>query len=100
MWNIQHMPFKVKGPHCYNDFFGRVKRNLNYYRPHSLVKQGDNALGSIRLSVCPSPLCRVQQRAKKSHYQTMVFVCVSNNRSDANNRADAVDQLLIVHTDF
>ena len=24
MWNIQHMPFKVAGPHYYNDFFGRV----------------------------------------------------------------------------
>ena len=24
MWNIQRMPFKVAGPHYYNDFFGRV----------------------------------------------------------------------------
>ncbi len=34
-------------------------------------------------------LCRVRQRAKKSHYQSKVFVCVSNSR------ADAVDRLLI-----
>ncbi len=34
---------------------------------------------------------RVQQRAKKSHYQSRVFVCVSNNR------ADVVDRLLIIH---
>ncbi len=38
-------------------------------------------------------LCRVQQRAKKSHYQSKVFVCVSNNR------ADAVDWLLILNAD-
>ncbi len=24
MWNIQRMPFKVAGPHYYNDFFGKV----------------------------------------------------------------------------
>ena len=69
----------------------------------ALGKQGDNALGSVRLSVRPSVyalgnvhpsvrpsvrpsvclsvrpsvtarLCRVQQRAKKSHYQSEVFV--------------------------
>ncbi len=34
-------------------------------------------------------LCLVRQRAKKSHYQFEVFVCVSNSR------ADAVDRLLI-----
>ena len=35
-------------------------------------------------------LFRVQQRAKKSHYQSRVFVCVSSDR------ADAVDRLLII----
>ena len=46
---------------------------------------------SVRLSVCPSSrLCRVQQRAKKSHYQSKVFVCVSSNL------ADVVDWLLIM----
>ncbi len=46
---------------------------------------------SVRLSVCPSSrLCRVQQRAKKSHYQSKVFVCVRNNH------VDAVNGLLIV----
>ena len=67
------------------------------YRPRSLAKQGDNALGSVRLSVrpsvCPSVCLSVcaltQKRAKKSHYQSMEFVCVSNNH------ADAVDRLLI-----
>ncbi len=54
---------------------------------------------SVHLSVHPpvrlSPLSRLncltwcaavdikEQRAKKSHYQSMVFVCVSNNRVDA-----------------
>ncbi len=37
-------------------------------------------------SVCPSV---GQQRAKKSHYQSKVFVCVSSNH------ADAFDRLLI-----
>ncbi len=57
---------------------------------------------SVRPFVCPSSpvwtiwplilgarLCRVQQGAKKSHYQSKMFVCVSNNR------ADTVDRLLI-----
>ena len=71
-----------------------------------LAKQGDNVYGSIRPSVHPSvcaltaeqfdplgaQLCRVQQRAKKNHYQCRVFVCVSNNR------ADAVDRLFIIHS--
>ena len=35
-------------------------------------------------------LCRVHKRAEKSHYQSEVFVCVSNNC------AEAVDQLLII----
>ncbi len=58
----------------------------------ALAKQGDNVLGSVRLSVRLSVcawICRVQQRAKKGHYQSEEFVCV------LNNRADAVDQLLI-----
>ncbi len=60
----------------------------------STAKLGDNALGSIRLSVRPSVRlsvlsCWVQHRAKKSHYQSMVFGCVSNSH------ADAVDRLLI-----
>ena len=39
-------------------------------------------------------LCRVRQRAKRSTYQSKVFVCVSNSR------ADAVDRLLIVKMDL
>ncbi len=54
-------------------------------------------VASVRLSVCPSvrlrshgwTICRVQQRVKRSHYQSVEFVCVSNSR------ADAVDWLLI-----
>ncbi len=60
------------------------------YRPRS---EGDNVLGSVRPSVCLSvrslPLSwlnRVQQRAKRGHYQSEVFVCVLNNRADAVDR--------------
>ncbi len=60
----------------------------------ALAKQGDNVLGSVRPSVCMSVRLsvsvRVQQRAKKGHYQSEEFVCVSNNR------ADAVDRLLMI----
>ncbi len=66
-------------------------------------------VASVRLSVRPlsvsaltpepfdllgAQLCRVRQRAKKSHYQSKVFVCVSNSR------ADAVDRLLILLSYF
>ena len=61
------------------------EQNLCYYRPRS---EGDNVLGSVRPSDL-SRLNRVQQRAKKSHYQSTEFVCVSNCR------ADVVDRFLI-----
>ncbi len=72
----------------------------HFYQPRS---EGDNRIGSVCPSVCTqifgaqrlilgARLCRVQQRAKKSHNQSEDFVCVSNNR------ADAVDQLLIGNT--
>ncbi len=44
---------------------------------------------SVRQSILGARLCRVQQRAKKSDYQSAEFVCVSNCR------ADAADRLLI-----
>ena len=53
-------------------------------------------VASVCPSVCPSVrpsvsaltawLCRVQQRAKKSYYQSMMFVCVSSSLADAVNR--------------
>ncbi len=52
-------------------------------------------VASVRLSVRPSihpsvnALMPEQKRARKSHNQSEVFVCVSNNG------ADAVDRLLI-----
>ena len=56
----------------------------DFYRPQS---KGDNVLGNVRPSV---RLSVGQQRARKSHYQSRVFVCVSSNRTDA------VDWLLIL----
>ncbi len=57
-------------------------------------------VASVHLSVCQiygvqrsmlgAQLCRVQKRAKKINYQSKEFVHVSNNR------ADAVDELLIL----
>ena len=53
------------------------------YRPRGLAQQGDNALGSVRLLrlsvrvfVSALPSEPFDQRAKKSHYQSKVFVCV------------------------
>ncbi len=50
-----------------------------------IAKRGDNRIGSVRLSVCMfvclsilgAWLCRVQQRAKRSHYQSKVIFCAS-----------------------
>ena len=40
------------------------------------LKQGDNALGSVCLSVRPS-VCLVEStNSNKDHYQSMVFVCL------------------------
>ncbi len=76
-WTFGNREWKMRKCHC-------------NYRPRS---EGDNVLGSVRPSVRPltaEPFdLRVVQRAKRSHYQSEVFVCVSNNH------ADAVDQLLI-----
>ena len=87
-------------------------RHTSNYRPRSLAKQGDNALGSVCPSVHASALSLLNRlnydldfvqrriitlkfktkmkRAEKSHYKSEVFVCVSTNR------ADAVDRLLIM----
>ena len=56
----------------------------------ALAKQGNNALGSVRLSV------RQRSHAGMSnnhHYQSKVIVC--NQCAFADNHADAVDRLLI-----
>ncbi len=52
-----------------------------FHRSHSLAKQGDNTLGSVRLSVRPS---EDTLTAKKS--QSKVFVCVFNNLMVAVDR--------------
>ncbi len=52
-------------------------------------KQRDNVFGSVCLPVCLSVHLQTLSRLK-SHYQSKVFVCVSINR------ADVVDQLLIL----
>ncbi len=54
-----------------------------------MMVKGQGQISGTQQSILHSQLCQVQHRAKKSHYQSMVFVCVSNNR------ADVVDRLLI-----
>ena len=51
--------------------------------------KGQSQISGAQRSILGARLCRVQQRARKSNYQSKVFVCVSSNR------ADAVDRLLI-----
>ncbi len=67
-------------------FMDREAREIMYLVPSVRL----SLRPSIRPSVCR--LCRVRQRAKKSHYQAKVFVCV------LNSRADAVDRLLMANT--
>ncbi len=55
----------------------------------TLKVKGQSQISGVQRSILGARLCRVQQRAKKSHYQSYVFVCVSSNR------VDAVDRLLI-----
>ncbi len=45
-----------------------------YHRPRS---EGDNALGSVRLSVCLSVCPSVSTLMAKPFYQSEAFVCVS-----------------------
>ncbi len=56
---------------------------------HSLAKQGDNALGSVRPSVCLFALSSKEQ-LDKSHYQSCLSVCLQPVVY-ADNHADAVD---------
>ncbi len=50
---------------------------------------GQGQISDAQRSILGARLCHVQHRAKKTHYQSKVFVCVSNNH------ADVVDRLLI-----
>ncbi len=54
----------------------------------------------VCLSVCPSsPAWTVKFGAKGGHYLSEGFVCLSViSRACADNRADAVDRLLILET--
>ena len=54
-----------------------------------LKVKGQSQTSGAQPSILGARLCRMQQRAKKGHYQSQVFVCVSSYR------ADAVDRLLI-----
>ena len=65
----------------------------------STAKQGDNALSSVRPSICPCVDLFVCALPLGSHYQSKVIdrLCVCNQSACAVNRAEAVDRLLMVH---
>ncbi len=52
LWRIVHHFL------CYTPRFTSIFET-NLHRPRSLAKQGDNALGSVRPSACPSSLSRL-----------------------------------------
>ncbi len=60
-----------------------VTKDTSIYRPRSLAKQGDNALGCVRASICLSlcVLCpfilKFKFEEKNDHYQSEELVCVS-----------------------
>ncbi len=66
--------------------------NSDYWL-RSLAKQGDNALGSVCLSVRPSIRQRKEQQPPLPVQGDCL--CVDNQGPYADNHADAVDQLLI-----
>ncbi len=84
-----------------------VINQSHFYRP---LSEGDNVLGSVHLSVRPS-VCMSElsclylvasvrlsvNERNNPHYQSKMFVCVitDNQWEYADNRADAVDRLLI-----
>ncbi len=57
------------------------------------MKLGDNVLGSVHLSVRQPMLLQLNHLTYNPHHQSKVFVC--NQWAFADNRADAVNWLLI-----
>ncbi len=51
---------------------------------HPSVRQPQ--ISGAQQSILRAWLFRVQQGAEKSHYQSMVFVCVWDNHTDADDR--------------
>ncbi len=82
-------------------------RSVIFIASEALAKQGDNALGGVRLSVCPF-VCLGLLRAHYTPLQRYWTILGSNRAFNmlggrtqtillyyANNLADAVDRLLI-----
>ena len=61
------------------------------YQPRSLAKQGESALGSVRLTVC---VCVCLYESQLSAVKG-VFLCVCNQGAYPDNSAVAVDQPLV-----
>ena len=69
---------------------GEPATSQHYYRPRS---EGDNVLGSVRLSVCPSVGPHTAEDNKSPGVCQGVCLCVCNQWAYADNCADAVDRL-------
>ena len=83
----------------HGDCFPHCNSKNNFYRTRSLVKQGDDGLGSVRPSVCQSTITqnRLRVQIPRSKEQRRVIIsqgCLSVFRITI--RADAVDLLLII----
>ncbi len=69
-------------PNAYTNSFEQITKELVYAL--GTGSEGDNVLGSVRPSVCPSvrlsvwmSVCALTAKSNNSHYQSKVFVCVS-----------------------
>ncbi len=69
-----------------------------YYRPCSLAKQGDNALGSIHLSV--SALTEKGNMFRKHLPLQGISLCVCSKGAFVDNHADVVDWFLITQVKY
>ncbi len=75
-----------------------ILRPTHIYRPCSLAKQGDNALGSVRPSVRPSALSHLNRLIKTFKHSHHDFISLyvkqsnsANRHTDAHTHTDGTD---------
>ncbi len=67
------------------------------YQPRSITKQGDNALGSVCLSICLSVLSRPNRLRVSGRVQQRGTIVITSLRVYTDNRTDTVHWLLIIY---